>query len=100
MNALTRVTESHPLHATFAGPIVLIGFGSIGRGLLPLLERHIGFDRSRFVVIAPDDSDRALLDARKLRFEKRAITRENYRDVLTPLLTGGPGRGMIINLSV
>jgi homospermidine synthase len=64
MNALTRVTESHLLHATFAGPIVLIGFGSIGRGLLPLLERHIGFDRSRFVAIAPDDSGRALLDAR------------------------------------
>ena len=51
-------------------------------------------------MIAPDDSDRALLDARKLRFEKLAITRDNYRDVLRPLLTGGPGRGMIINLSV
>jgi homospermidine synthase len=100
MNALTRVTDSHLLHAQFAGPIVMIGFGSIGRGVLPLLERHIGFDRSKFVVIAPDDTDRALLDERKLRFEKRAITRENYRDVLTPLLTGGPGRGMIVNLSV
>ena len=100
MNALTRMSDAHLLHATFAGPIVVIGFGSIGRGVLPLLERHIGFDRSKFVVIAPDDSDRALLDARKLRFEKCAITRENHRDVLTPLLTGGPGRGMIINLSV
>ena len=74
MNALTRMTDSHLLHATFAGPIVMIGFGSIGRGVLPLLERHIGFDRSKFVVIAPDDSDRALLDERKLRFEKLAIT--------------------------
>ena len=53
MNALTRVTESHPLHATFAGPIVMIGFGSIGRGVLPLIERHIGFDRSKFVVSPP-----------------------------------------------
>jgi homospermidine synthase len=100
MNALARPTDAHLLHAEFAGPIVMIGFGSIGRGVLPLLERHIGFDRSKFVVIAPDDRDRALLDERKLRFEKLAITRENYRDVLTPLLTGGPGRGMIINLSV
>jgi homospermidine synthase len=100
MNALTRMTDSHLLHATFTGPIVMIGFGSIGRGVLPLLERHIGFDRSKFVVIAPDDSDRALLDERELKFEKLAITRANYRDVLTPLLTGGPGRGMIINLSV
>ena len=100
MNVLARPTDAQLLHASFAGPIVMIGFGSIGRGVLPLLERHIGFDRSKFVVIAPDDTDRALLDERKLRFEKLAITRENYRDVLTPLLTGGPGRGMIVNLSV
>jgi homospermidine synthase len=100
MNALTRMTESHPLHAQFAGPIVLIGFGSIGRGLLPLLERHIGFDRSKFVVVDPVDTDRGLLDQRGLRFEKLAITRDNCRQVLTPLLTGGPGRGMIVNLSV
>jgi homospermidine synthase len=100
MNALTRMTEAHVMHAQFAGPIVMIGFGSIGRGVLPLLECHIGFDRSKFVVIDPVDDDRALLDERKLRFEKLAITRENYREVLTPLLTGGPGRGMIINLSV
>ena len=78
----------------------MIGFGSIGRGVLPLLERHIGFDRSKFVVIDPVDTDRALLDERDLRFEKLAITQDNYRQVLTPLLTGGPGRGMIINLSV
>ena len=100
MNALTRMNDNHLLHAQFAGPIVMIGFGSIGRGTLPLLERHIGFDRSKFVVIDPVDTDRKLLDERKLRFEQLAITRENYRQVLTPLLTGGPGRGMIINLSV
>ena len=29
----------HPVHARFDGPIVMIGFGSIGRGTLPLLER-------------------------------------------------------------
>src|SRR6185503_20083127 len=100
MNALARVTESHPLHAKFAGPIVMIGLGSIGRGVLPLLERHLGFDRSKFVVVDPVDTDRALLDQRGLRFEKLAITRDNYRQALTPLLTGGPGRGMIVNLSV
>jgi homospermidine synthase len=100
MNAMTRPTDGHLLHAEFTGPIVMIGFGSIGRGVLPLLERHIGFDRSKFIVIAPDDSDRRLLDERKLKFEKLAITKENYRAVLTPLLTGEPTRGMVINLSV
>jgi homospermidine synthase len=96
----TRTAESWPVHARFDGPIVMVGFGSIGRGTLPLIERHIGFDRSKFVVIAPDDSDRDLLDQRNLRFIKTAITKQNYRDVLTPLLTAGPARGMMVNLSV
>ncbi len=37
-----------PVHATIDGPIVMIGFGSIGRGVLPLIERHIAFHRDRF----------------------------------------------------
>ena len=49
---------NHPVHARFDGPIVMIGFGSIGRGTLPLLERHIAFDRSKFVVIDPVDTGR------------------------------------------
>jgi homospermidine synthase len=89
-----------PVHAQFKGPIVMLGFGSIGRGTLPLLERHIDFDRAKFTVVAPDDSGRALLDEGGLRFIKQAVTKENYRDLLTPLLSGGPGRGMIVNLSV
>ena len=57
---------NHPVHARFDGPIVMIGFGSIGRGTLPLLERHIAFDRSKFVVIDPVDTDRKLLDGRSV----------------------------------
>ena len=100
MHAMTKPETAWPLHARFDGPIVMVGFGSIGRGTLPLLERHIAFDRSKFVVIAPEDKDRRLLDDRQLRFIHAAITKENYRDMLSPLLTLGPGRGMIVNLSV
>ena len=88
------------LLARFDGPIVMVGFGSIGKGTLPLIERHLAFDREKFVVIAPDNADRHLLDQRQIRFMHLALTPENYRDVLTPLLTGGPGRGMMVNLSV
>ncbi len=55
---------SHQIHARCTGPIVMIGFGSIGKGTLPLLERHIGFDKNRLVVIAPDDAGREILDER------------------------------------
>ena len=87
-------------HARFDGPIVMIGFGSIGRGTLPLLERHIAFDKAKFTVIAPDDADRHLLDERGIAFQHLGLTRENYVDVLKPLLTAGGARGLVVNLSV
>jgi homospermidine synthase len=89
-----------PVHARFDGPIVMVGFGSIGRGTLPLLERHIEFDAKKFVVIDPVDTDRKLLDERGIKYLKVAVTRDNYRDLLKPLLTAGPGRGLMVNLSV
>jgi homospermidine synthase len=87
-------------HAQFDGPIVMIGFGSIGRGTLPLIERHIGHDKAKFCVIAPDDADRALLDERGIAFHHLALTIDNYIDVLKPLLTEGGKQGFVVNLSV
>ncbi len=89
-----------PVHGTISGPLVMIGFGSIGKGMLHLLERHFEFDRSRFVVIDPSDADRALLDGKGIRFVHAAVTREGYRDLLTPLLTDGGGQGFCVNVSV
>ena len=89
-----------PRHGRITGPIVMIGFGSIGKGTLPLIERHFEFDQDRFVVIDPNDSDRKLLDERGVRFVHEGLTRDNYRDVLTKYLTGGSGQGFCVNLSV
>jgi homospermidine synthase len=89
-----------PVHGTISGPIVLIGFGSIGRGVLPLIERHFKFDKSRFTVIDPEDKDRDLLDQRGIAFVKEAVTRENFIDLLKPLLTEGEGQPFVVNLSV
>ena len=35
-----------------------------------------------------------------MRFIKQAVTRDNYREVLVPLLTAGGGQGFCVNLSV
>ncbi len=92
--------EKWPVYGEITGPVVLIGFGSIGRGTLPLIERHFKFDKSRMTVIDPRDADRKLLDERGIAFLQEAVTKENYKDFLTPLLTKGEGRGFCINLSV
>src|SRR5881398_1647253 len=74
------------IHAKISGPIVMIGFGSIGKGTLPLIERHFAYDKSRFVILDPH--------------EDGEVTRKNYRELLTPLLTEGGGQGFCVNLSV
>jgi homospermidine synthase len=89
-----------PVYGEITGPIVMIGFGSIGRGTLPLIERHFAFDKSRMVVIDPQDGDRKLLDDRGIRFVQQAVTKDNYKELLKPLLTNGEGQGFCVNLSV
>src|SRR3712207_9472867 len=88
-----------PVHGRITGPIVMIGFGSIGQGTLPLIERHFEYDKSRFVVIDPQEKHKELLDERGIRFIQQAVTKDNYRELLIPLLTAGSGQGFCVNLS-
>jgi homospermidine synthase len=85
-----------PVHARFGGPIVMIGFGSIGRGTLPLMLRHVAFARDRMVIIGPDDTWAHIAHQQGIAFRKLALTQANYREVLAPLLPGG----LLVNLSV
>src|SRR5215470_7293351 len=89
-----------PNYGRLTGPVVMVGFGSIGRGTLPLLLRHFDLDRSKFTIIDPDDTHRALAEKEGIAFVKEHVTRENYRKLLLPLLTAGPGPAFMVNLSV
>jgi homospermidine synthase len=81
----------------FAGRIVMVGFGSIGQGVLPLLLRHIGITADRITIVSPDDSARAEADRYGCRIIKEGLLRENFRRVLQPLLGSGD---FLLNLSV
>jgi homospermidine synthase len=78
----------------------MIGFGSIGRGTLPLILRHIKCDPKQITVIDPDGSNSQLAEKQGASFIREAVTRKNYRQLLKPLLTAGPGPAFIVNLSV
>ena len=89
-----------PIHARIDGPIVMIGFGSIGRGALPLILRHIACDPTRITVVDPNDRGRKLVEATGATFVVAAVTRENHRELLLPLLDGRDGQAFMVNLSV
>ena len=90
--------SNYPVYGRIDGPIVIIGFGSIGKGTLPLIERHFDYDADKLVVVEPDASVHTFLSQRKIRHEQIAITRDNYRDVLRGLFPDG--KGFCVNLSV
>jgi homospermidine synthase len=89
--------SSHEVHVKFAGKIVFVGFGSIGQGVLPLILRHIGTSSDRITIVTAENSGRTEADQFGVKFVKTALTRENYRQVLEPLLGAGD---FLLNLSV
>ncbi len=89
--------SKHEVHVKFAGKIVFVGFGSIGQGVLPLILRHIGTSPDRISIITAENSGRSEAEQFGIKFIKTALKRDNYRQVLEPLLEAGD---FLLNLSV
>jgi len=89
--------STHEVYVEFPGHLVLIGFGSIGQGVLPLILRHIGISPERLTIVTADDVGREEAARYGIKFVRQALTRENFRRVLDPIL----GRGdFLLNVSV
>jgi homospermidine synthase len=89
---------SYPNYGRIDGAVVIIGFGSIGQGTLPLIERHFTYDPHDIHVIEPSDEHATFLAQRGVNHIHVGLTPENFRAVLTPLFARG--RGFCVNLSV
>ncbi|MGA1675595.1 MAG: homospermidine synthase [Pseudomonadales bacterium] len=83
--------------AEFSGRILIIGFGSVGQGVLPLLLRHIAIDPQRISIITDDPEGSTVAGGYGVSVEVLALTRLNLRSVLSPRLAGGD---LVLNLAV
>ena len=92
------MTSTYPNYGQIEGAIVMVGFGSIGRGTLPLIERHFDYDADKLTVIEPDVSNHDYLTSRGINVVDTALTPDNYREVLGNLFP--EGKGFCVNLSV
>ena len=82
----------------FKGRMVMIGFGSIGQGVLPLILRHIGIKPSQITIIAEDDRG-GLPETERygVEFIQKRLTQANYHKTLADRLAKGD---FLVNLSV
>jgi len=100
MTSTSDPSAQYPRYGKLAGPVVMIGFGSIGRGTLPLILRHFEVEPSNIVVVSPNDENDPILGKLGVERIDALLTPDNYAEVLTPLLTRGEGRAFCVNLSV
>lgn len=93
----TTTTKKNERLARFGGRLTLIGFGSIGQALLPLLVRHFGLKAADIRIVKPGDDHSGLAKEMGVELIPARLEEGNYAAVLEPLL--GPG-DFLINLSV
>jgi homospermidine synthase len=84
-------------HAAFDGRLVMLGFGSIGQGVLPLILRHVDMPKDRIEIVTSDDRGAAIAAGYGVAHTVLPLTRANYAAELRARL----GRGdFLLNLSV
>ena len=84
-------------HARFDGRLVIVGFGSIGQAVLPVLLHHIEIPPGRITVVTADDGGRDIAAEYGVHFHVHCLTEDDYVPVLEPLLGAGD---FLLNLSV
>ena len=85
-------------YAKVQGRLVIVGFGLIGQGTLPLLLRHLNVDPSSITVVTAQTTGLKQLEASGVNFTLQSLTKTNYKEILIPLLSQ-PG-SILVNLSI
>src|SRR5689334_11529568 len=76
-------------HVAFEGKILMVGFGAVGQGTLPLLLRHIDMPKQNISVITAEDWGREIAQEYGVAFRVEPLTPENYRQILDRELRSG-----------
>ena len=92
-----REKQSYMKWVKFGGRLLMVGFGAIGQGVLPLLLRHLDLAPERIAIISPGGRGRDLAAVQGVGLEDLTLTPENYATVLAARLGAGD---FLLNLSV
>jgi homospermidine synthase len=83
----------------FSGQIIVLGFGSIASGTLPLIFEHLSVPSNRVQIISPATEYLDCANALGVKYTELALTIDNYADVLLNRFGLSAG-DFLLNLSV
>jgi len=89
--------DTYTKHAAFSGRIVMLGFGSIGKAVVPLLFRHIELKPEQVQVISRSPDRSGIAEEYGIAFEAQPLTEGNYESILDRHMEEGD---FLLNLSV
>src|SRR3989344_2870726 len=81
----------------FSGRLLMVGCGSIGQGVLPLIFRHIAITPSQMTIIEAEERGKKTAAQYKVKHIVCPLTKKNYRDVVKKHVGAGD---FLLNLSV
>ncbi|MDK3023090.1 saccharopine dehydrogenase NADP-binding domain-containing protein [Cupriavidus taiwanensis] len=81
----------------FGGRLLIVGFGSIARSVLPILLRHLDITAGQITVVCPPGNDTSIAREYGIRVVAKALTEANHKQVLQDLVGAGD---FVLNLSV
>jgi homospermidine synthase len=84
-------------HVRFSGRLLMLGCGSIGQGVLPLILRHIDMPHDKISILTSDTRGSAVAAHYGIAEEILPVTRENYREEIAARIGAGD---FLLNLSV
>jgi len=84
-------------HANFTGRLAMLGFGSIGQAMLPLLQRTLGIEGHRVTIVKASEDKSGIAAQFGAQVLAVRLNPGNFEKVLEPLLADGD---FLLNLSV
>ena len=84
-------------YLAFRGRMLIVGFGSIGQGVLPLLFRHIDIKPEQIEIVTAEEKGLEEAKTYGVAFTIDPLNKTNYRDIVTVRLKKGD---FLLNLSV
>lgn len=81
---------------TFDHRIILLGFGSISKALLPILLDRFTLKKNQITIISADNSGASIAKEHGIEFQHHVITPKNYLDILGKQIHAGD---FLVNLS-